>query len=437
MLFGCGLLGGTEALLRASGRYADPPVPQMPEGWGDGVRLARSRMGPFLEATQVDGAPGRRTSRRLVEQRFMHDLAWRVQPQVDRPRVVAFGGSTTLGVPVEREPARTFPGRLSAWLAAGGSPAEVLNLGGASFGTDQIVELMGDMAGDGAAVWIMYEGNNEFFQYNLRWYEMNAEFPGAQVHLRQLHLFRVLEGLLDAPPTVGGVADAREQQKQQLARMMEATLADPSSRPVVDAQGRWSRQDPPAIAVRARFRTNLQQMEARAAQAQATLLIVDVQPNLQQEPWLSLHDPELSFVGRERVARALADAMSSADRATAVGLAEGAVAIDPVYARSWWVLGMARLAAGDPAGAEPALRNALELDMNPGRPIRDFNDAVHAVTVDGGSVRVDLSPMWAAPASGPFGGRLYQDACHLTPEAYDGLGALLAVHVAPLLPAPR
>lgn len=427
---GLGLLGLAELGLRASGVVADPPAPTLPAGWDQGVRLVEGSMGPPLDRTELRGQPAWRTSRRLVRDRFMHDLTWTETPPPGRTRIFAFGGSTTYGVPVEATPERTFPGRMQAGLERLGLPAEVLNLGGASFGSDEVVALMQAVAEHGARAWVLYSANNEFFQYQMELDQHNASYPVTRLHLQRWHLFRAMEGLLAPAPPELDQAAAVEEQELRVARIIEASLVDPSARPAPGEDGRWHRRDPHHAAVIARYRANLEQMEARAAAAGALLLIVDVQPNLQQEPWLSLHDPELGSRGRARVASLLEDSArlrSAGDAQAAAALASEALELDPTYAASWHALGMARLDQDQLDQARRSLENALELDMNPGRPLLGISRAIDEVTADGGSLRLDLDRIWSAPEAGPFGGRLFHDSCHLTAEAYDKLGRELAM----------
>ncbi len=432
MLLGLGLLCLAEVALRLSGRFADPPEVHVPEGWDAGVRLVGDHLGPPLEAATVEGQPGRRTARRMVEDRFMHDLQWAVDAPADKLRIFTFGGSTTYGVPVEAHPEQTFPGRMRAWLERLGMPAQVLNLGGASFGSDEVVSLMSAVQGDGAAAFVVYAANNEFFQYQMRLFQDNAGYPTARPHLQRLHLFRALEALLtpDPDPAAIGQQDAVDHQEQVVARIIEASLSDPDARPAPDAQGRWHRRDPHHAAVVARYRSNLEQMERVAADADARLFIADVRPNLQQAPWLSLHDPALSAGDRGDVTELLAQgarAREAGDATTAEDAARQALRLDPMYAAAWHLLGMALLDQDRVDDAEGPLRNALELDMNPGRPVQGLSDAIAAVTADGGSTLVTVDRIWQAPDAGSFGGRLFHDSCHLTPEAYDKLGRHLAM----------
>lgn len=429
LLFGLALLVGAELGLRAVGRYADPPAPQLPADWDQGVRLVGSHLGPPLEPATVEGAPGWQTSRRLVRDRFMHDLAWTTTPAPDTQRVFTFGGSSTYGVPVEATPERTFPGRMAQALDELGMRSEVINLGGASFGSDEVVALMQGVSAHGAAAWVVYAANNEFFQYQMELYEENRSYPTAQLHLQQLHLFRLLADLLGPGEAQGTLDDAVEQQERIVARVIEATLADPAQ-VAAAADGAWRRRDVHHQAVVSRYRANLEAMERLAEAAGARLFIVAVRPNLQQAPWLSLHDPRLSGAARRRVAALLADsatARAEGRAEDAAAQAEDAVTIDGMYADSWFALGMARLDLGDVAGAELALRNALELDMNPGRPVAGITGAIDAVTADGGSVRVSLDRIWADPTAGAFGGQLFHDSCHLTAEAQEKLGRHLAM----------
>jgi len=429
VLLGFTVLGLVELGLRASGRWADPPVPAQVRGWSNGARLVQGQDRPSLEPTSIDGQPGWRTSRDLVQQRFMHDLSWTTQPEPGRLRVFTFGGSTTYGVPIEAHPEDTFPGRMVVWLARSGTQAEVINLGGASFGSDQVLFLATAVADQHPDAMVVYSGNNEFFQYDLALYRRNQAYPIGRAVFQNLYLFRALDALLGPDPAVLSLDQAVDRQRQVVARIMALTLSKPNALPTADPDGRWHRHDPHHAAVVARFGQNLRDLAEVASSAGSRLLIVDVPANLQQTPWLSLHNPAASAWTRKRVEGLLEK--SAADRGSrdlpaAEQAAREAVRADPVFAESWHALGLALQDQGEVDKAELALSNALELDMDPGRPVAALGQAVRALTSTGLAERVDLSPLVQAPDAGPFGQRLFHDSCHLTRAAYDKVGHLLA-----------
>lgn len=436
VLFGLVLVGGAELAMRSTGRWADPPLPELPEGWEEGGRWARQDARNALQPTTVDGQPAVQVDAGLAG-RMMAARTWTVVPAPGTTRVFAFGGSTTFGVPFEREPDRTFPGQVERLGPSLGRRFEVVNLGGAGFSTSEALDLATEVEEHGAAAWVLYAGNNEFFQFALKSYEANRDYPTPRSNLQRLHLFRALEDAIgEGPPLTVDVKGAAQQQRQVMARVISGMMAVPAGRPV-EEDGRWRRNDPAWHAVVRRYRQNIERLEAMAAARGTRLYVVDTRPNLQQEPWLSLHGADVpgrvrvrseDLVERSRAALAAGDPGSAAD------LAQQVVELDPVYALGWYHLGMARLAADDRAGAERALRNALDLDMDPGRPLTGLSDVVRELTADGDIRRIDLGPVWDDPRFGAFGGGLFHDSCHLTMQGYAEVGQQVAQALADDLP---
>ena len=132
VLFGFGILIASEMLLRVSGRFnIEIKPPEMPENWkSTGIPAAGQPNATLLitKGNQVVLSP--------MAQSHMKTPAFNVQPATKR--IFAFGGSATLGVPVENTPPMTVPGQLSDMLSKVGLQNETLNLGGASFGSDHV-----------------------------------------------------------------------------------------------------------------------------------------------------------------------------------------------------------------------------------------------------------------------------------------------------------
>jgi len=429
--FGVLLLAGAELALRASGVVADPPIPALPDGWEDGGVFARSdARGVIVEDVQ-DGRPGFRVGPPVAGNQMRRE---RWSASADRPRVFAFGGSTTLGVPWERRAGTSFPEHVERQAAAAGRPVEVINLGGAGFSSTEVVDLARQVVGQPSSAWVVYSGNNEFFRFSLDAWEAHRGRPSPRQNLQALHLFRLIEDALgQGPPPLLDVEAATEAQRRVVGDVITARLADPAARPAEARSGRWVRRDAAHVAVVRRFRQNLEQMEQLARQAGARLYLVDIRANLLQAPWLSLHDPSVPGRTRDRV-RALhtasVAARESGQTEAALQAALEAVSLDPSHAHSWYALGTAQLAAGDREGAGQALQAALDLDMDPGRPGSALQRVIREVTADGGSELIAL-PAWDAPDQGLHGSALFHDSCHLTEAGYAEVGAAVSAALLP------
>jgi len=427
VLLGLGLLGAVEAGLRLSGHF-EAPVGGTTAPWDPAGARLRSDLDAQLSQTRVDGQPGLAVPVRLARG-VMQAEQWTTRPPPGRLRVFALGGSATYGLPVQRQPARTFPGRTQAWLEARGHPAQVINLGGAGFGSAEVLRLAAQLVDQGAQAWVLYAGNNEYFRYALGRYEAERSRQKGAV-LDGLRLVRALRSLLPAQPAPAPpLVDVAAEQRRIVAQALARDLVPPQARPRPDAQGRWHRHDPAQATVLANWQDRLRQLGALADQAGATLYVVRVPANLVAAPWLSLHDPDLSATQAAQVEAELtraAQAAQGGDPFQTVAQAQAALELDPSYAAAWYWLGMGQLAQGEVEPARRSLENALRLDMDPGRPLPELGKITDRVLAEGDAQGIDLGPLLASARAGPLGRNLFVDTCHLRPEAYDAVGDAIA-----------
>jgi len=426
------LLVAAELTLRAT----EPPQPtlDLPTGWQGDARVVtdHNRDTPLEAYTTPDGEPHIRTTSAMKTSRFMHDVDYAQQRPDGVLRVFCFGGSATLGVPVEATPERTFPGRLQAALQNADVPAEVINLGGASFGSSRVVELMAQAVGHQPSALVVYSGNNEFFEYALALHQRNARQADTVFERRSgLRLVRWLYGLSDALEGAQPAApEDLEQRQQALVRTaVELELyRDPSTSPQPVGDDGWRRRDAPYRAVMDRYRDNLDAM-VELASGVAPLVLVAVPPNLHQAPFQAAHDPALrpsQIASWQRDVAGAQQALDNGDPNGATGMLDSAIAGDPIHAQAHYLRGLAWLEAGDALQASRDLHNALELDMAPGRPLAAQTEAILALANPPAVVVVDPGPSFEAYGLARGGEGHFHDACHLTPGGYD----LLARHVA-------
>ncbi len=440
LALGLALPVAAELGLRASGRF-DGPAPTI-SGEHGSFRVARgaARGDMLTPYTGPDGQRWWRTPAREVAEGRMLDQRFAEAKAPGTLRVFTFGGSAALGVPLERTPARTFPARLAAHLAALGIRAEVINLGGASYGTDHVRVLATQAAGLGADLLVVYAGNNEFFHYNMAlWDENRGWWQHAQA-LEGLHLQRALRQLLGRPlPAVGAAADsaatgdlATEQRalvREVLAHRIRAagpaalpTGLAPAAGPGDDSAPPPERQDPIFQAVRARYQANLEAVARLAEDNGPRVLLAEIPANLHEPPWLSLHGPP-DALGRVDGGpwEAAVATVKAEGCAAALPALDAAVAASPLHAASRFQRGICREQTGQP-GAVADLRAALALDMDPGRPPDAFRAVLRARGDRPGVTAVDLAPAFPPAADG----RWFHDSCHLTADGQDHLAATLA-----------
>ncbi len=448
MLLGIAMLVGAELLLRLLG-VPSRAEPALPNGWGEDVRLVtpdnRESYLEILPASPDPQPPGAgntrwvRTSRKMVSDRFMRDLQYQVPPRAGIFRVFCFGGSATLGVPFDERPRLTFPYRTQQHLDQVGIGAQVINLGGASFGSQQVLEVMEQVRSHGASAFVVYSGNNEFFNYALALQRMNAGWS-ASTHrsVSRLHIFRLLENTLlprdEQQPALQGDSpmDAARIQNEMVKEAILSTLADPKSteRPTRGPDGRMRRRDRHYQAVMNTWADNLERMAriSESADPPTDLYIVDIPANLLEPPWLAIQDPALGGIQRRRVEKLLKKAALAREQdrlEDALELYDAAIRIDPLNARSRYDRGMLQLELGRRQAARADLLDALELDMNPGRPLPAQSRTIRELAESRPLVHlVEPGPEFDDPESA--GREFFHDSCHLSAKGYDTIAKAVA-----------
>ena len=311
----------------------------------------------------------------------------------------------------------------------------MINLGGASFGSDHVVMLLQQVLRYGPSALVVYSGNNEFFNYDLELVNRNREWSGVgERRILVLEWLRFVFGGADD----GDHPEARLRDQERLvADVMHSTLSalGADARPGWKDGERIQRVDRHHRAVTERFTRNLEDLRRLVAAAPAPrplLLIAEVPANLLDPPMLALHDPGLGASDLDRWTGLMdrgETLMEEGSPGAAARVFREAAQLDPVHAMAHHRLGRALLAAGDRRGAARALSNALEMDMDPGRPVAAINGAVRDLAREGGVILVDLEPVFGVRENPAASTEMFHDACHLTQRGYD----LLAGQVAAVL----
>lgn len=433
-----------ELRLRAKAT-AEVVSPRLPEQMDRPFLLVTSevRRRMLERYTDEQGRPRVRTDRQMVQNRFMHDLHFSVTPEPGVKRIFCFGGSATLGVPFEREPETAFPARLAYHLNAAGLTVEVINLGGGSFGSDQVLELIQEVLAYGPSALVVYSGNNEFFNYHLKLEEMNRTWtfqprPDGLLILGELRtLMGQVRGLDETPEQTRDRLMGRRKEivsgVVRLAFEEDGKTALPRLR-----DGRWERQDRHYRAVVARHRANFTAIRdlVAASNPRPLLVLSDVPANLMESPWLALHHPDLSREDQALHSRLIAQGKQANDTARpreALVALDQAIALDPIQAMGHFYRGIARIALGDNPGAIEDLENALALDMEQGRPVRPQAGVVRELC-DGNQVLLfDPEPTLRIRQEPALSWNYFHDACHLHKRTSDLFGRMLATLLAPRL----
>lgn len=403
---GAVLLGfGILTLLEVGLRGADYP-PEIsvttPRSWGDGVKLVPSGSRKTYLIKDGDRI---KTSGMMKADRFMLDHDFSVDPVPDTTRIFTFGGSAALGVPIEREQWRTFSGRLHSHLKKGGMSPEVINLAGASFGTDQVLELASLAINWGPKALVVYSGNNEFFNYNLELYQLNQNYT-LNNPLLGLNIFK----LLNKKTKIKSIDPQKliQSQEEIIAQILEGSLRSLSKDqlPIIE-NGKAQRRDPHFNEVIKRYHTNLEDLAKLAETSNIMLYIVEIPTHLLHPPELSLHKPGAN--------------PNKVKQLIAKKELERALEIDPFYAQTWYELGKVET---DPAKATLYLQNAAELDMSPGRPVEQMRLSIKKISHKNHVKLVEVPDLSGIEAHSYFA-----DACHLTAEGQDKLAKAVATAI--------
>ncbi|MEC8381301.1 MAG: hypothetical protein VXZ96_13310 [Myxococcota bacterium] len=402
IFFGIGILCAIELLLRVNGTFAHTVLsPTLPSDWKiSGIPAAGQPQSTMLVRD------GNTIHLSQMAKSHMKTPSFELEPETRR--IFTFGGSATLGVPVEDQPEQTFPGQLSALLAQVGVPNETLYLGGASFGSDHVNVLANEVKSLSPSALLIYSGNNEYFNFGLALSQENPRYQTGKIYVQSLHTVRLLNHLFGRGPTQLTISyeQIKFEQDIKLAELIQGVLYnEPNS--IIWEDGLAVRNDSITQTVANRFKNNLRSvLDAYPGQ---TVIIGEVPPNLFEPPWLSLHHPDTS----QSTQSAFTERTSSIQFLPcedAIHEWEKLIQMDAWRADAWYGLGVCQHELG--LEYETSLRNALELDMNPGRPTAALNAVL--TELDG----ADVIRFSAFEDTNDFGRSLFHDSCHLTPEGY-------------------
>jgi len=280
-------------------------------------------------------------------------------------RVFCVGGSTTYGRPYRD--LTSFCGWLRADLEElAPQRFEVVNAGGISYASYRVANVVRELAGYEADLFVVYTGHNEFLEE--RTYGELRDRPAwlrrADLMLGRTRVYTALRRL------AGGERD-------QLPGEVSARL-DGSVGP--DA---YTRDDAWAGGVVEHFSANLARIVAIAREAGATPLVVVPADNLRDcSPFKSELDDDLAPGERERFAELLDDGIAAYREErieAAVAALREASSISPRHAHARYWLGRALIATGEREAGERELVRARDEDVCPLRAISPIVEATRAV----------------------------------------------------------
>ena len=372
-----------------------PFVPQAPEnikGWSSGVRPAAGYIEPPLlleEGNNVIPNPN------LAP--FVHPFSFTKTPS--QKRIFCFGGSTTLGVPFEKEQEKTFPGRLQQILADSGESVEVINLGGASFGSDHVLALGIEAMKYDPDFMVVYSGNNEFFNHIINMEQSNQNWVYQSPP--NFHLLAHIQTYL-FPIT------AKEIQQTQELRwkgLLQGSVRNPND---VDKIKR-RRNDAIQRSIISRYIRNLKQLHTYAQERNIPIIFVVVPSNLYTPPAVSINSPDLSSTKRWEEELTQVDIQSSSCLDKLDLLSKQ----NPWHANVWYQ--KARCAQQHNKPHIEDRISALNLDMLPGRPNQLMNENL---------LKSNL-PLFLFEAKADY----FHDSCHLSQVGYDTLAGEISSEI--------
>jgi lysophospholipase L1-like esterase len=405
LCFAFSLLGIVELGLRKIGTFTNTAQqPSAPLNWESGaIEAAGQIQSAYLqeEAGVVNLGPQAR--------QFMKTPPFQVTPT--KRRIFSFGGSATLGVPVENQPEQTFPGQISSQLEALNIQVESINLGGASFGSDHVLQLVEESLPYSPSALLIYSGNNEFFNFGLALTKQNKNWKPGQRYLESLHIFRGIRHLMGKGPSTIDLnpEQLKFSQDEYLGSLIQGMMNTQGNNIHWD-NGIPIRKDEITTVVSTRYHQNM--LDIANLAGDVPVFIAEVPPNLFEPPWLSLHHPNSSQAVRRQF-KTLLEKASSQNCTESLSLWKELTKLDSWRADGWYGLGSCQYELKTPY--QQALKNALILDMYPGRPPPSLHKALKGIE------GVEIIRLGDFDEENEFGRDYFHDSCHLNPKGYQVL----------------
>lgn len=310
-------------------------------------------------------------------------------------RVFVLGESAVQGTP---EPGLGFAAQLRAQLARAlpGRRVEVFNCGVTAINSHVVLEIARQLPDFAPDAVLVYLGNNEVIgPYGPGSVNVSGAPPRwlirAGIRARQLRLGQLLTRVVQR----FGARASRD-----LAWKGMETFAANHVRA----------DDPRLAAVYAHFAANLRDILAVSSRGGARVVVSTVVANLRDcAPFVSVHRPDLSaeqLAAWTKEHAAGVNAWRRDDTATAEAALTRALALDPQFADTSFLLGRLALARGDTAAARRHFITALENDALRFRPVPRVNAVIRSVAAARGAVLTDTAlqlgadPSSTTPVSG-------------------------------------
>ena len=384
------ILGAVEGGLRLAGRGGYPPFLREAGRLPTGETLclvepAASK--PYFFANP--DRPG-----------YAEQTNFRMPKPAGTVRIFLAGESAAKGYPQPRN--LSMAAFLQEMLQAAwpGREVEVIALGTTAVASFPLVYQVRDALRFDPDLFIFYVGNNEFFGA----YGTGSLDAAGTFSPRVLRVLRALRGAA-LFQTLNEALRRKSDDSQTLMEQMIGRAAIPADSPLRAAAAR-------------NLEENLVAMLAQTDAAGVPALVCTTASNEADLAPLGAEDAEAGGDARQAEARRLlaeGEALLARDPAGAARLFQAATEQAPRQARARFLLGRARAAAGDRAGARAAFLAARDLDTLPWRPTSQTEEAIRSAARRGGAPLCDLAERFRRDApAGATGDEGADDHVHLT-----------------------
>ncbi len=291
-------------------------------------------------------------------------------------RIFCFGGSTTYGRPYEHDTAFSKWLRVLLIAADPSTGYEVVNVGGVSYASYRIVNLMNEVIEHDPDLFVVYTGHNEFLEE--RTYSEILEEPALVTRLRTfLHRSRTYSLARDLWLRVQASERAEAEEKFEMSGEVTAIL-DQSF-----GLDQYQRDPEQSRAILEHFRYNLERM-VDLAEDRGVRLVFVVPPANEKDfsPFKSQLCGPLERQERARWTQLYEEGRARLDRrdpAAALDAFRRAAAIDSCHADLRYRTGEALYALGRYEEAKREFVSARDLDVAPLRATSSIQETVRRV----------------------------------------------------------
>ncbi len=311
-------------------------------------------------------------------QAYFRSDAFKIEKPANAYRVFCLGGSTVQGRPFSIETSFTTWLELALAAADPSREFEIVNCGGISYASYRLVPILEEVLGYDPNLIVLYTGHNEFLED--RTYREIKEASEAEILAHRVasrfnfyHLIR--DWRIDALAADDRGQPARPGVGEPLQTEVTTRLDHPGGLKAYHRDPTWQ-----ADIVR-HYRLSLTRMIVAANAAGVPVLLINPTENLRDcPPFKSEHREGLSEDQLQQWQRHRTNATSlmASNPRGALDELLAAIAIDDLYAGTYYQLGRCYDALLMPRKAEKAYRQAMELDVCPLR----MTEVLHTTLLD-------------------------------------------------------